>query len=158
MDIDNELRKKLLNFSVGNKKDPTACIVYIYLLMYAKFKDGIINGIELKRGQCLTSFRMLSNATGITERGVRTAVKKLIAEKYIKQHSTNHYTIFTICSYDMTDRHKTKNKTDKKSPNPSYEAQNEQDIQRYNELTDVLISGQRELTAEEKDFFNNFRR
>lgn len=108
MNIDNELRKKFNSFSIDEKKDPVALTVWVYLVINANYQNSIVNGIEILCGQCLTSFRKLSSMTGLSERQVRTAIDKLIKHKYIKQQSTHHYTIFTVCNYNTSNKSKAK--------------------------------------------------
>lgn len=157
MNIDSELRKELLYFSVGNKKDPTAFIVYTSLLCKANHSDTVISDnktedtITINRGQTMTSFRKLSEETGLSEQQVRTAVKKLISAKYITQRSTRYYTIFTLCHYDRktnTGSAEKQKKTDKSiKPNAA-------DRQRYLQLCEKISHSP--LTDEEKEFFNNY--
>lgn len=167
MNIDNELRQELNGFSVGGKKDPTAYNIYTYLLMNAVYSDTTINGISLHRGQCLTSRRRLSEDTELSERQVRTAISKLVTAKYIEQHTTRNYTIFTVCNYDKpcSVKSNTRTKTKKngnynKSDNTLAQAaesitDSEEAAKRYELISDKLMNGI-PLTDEEDEFFNNY--
>lgn len=164
MNIDSELRKELLYFSVGNKKDPTAFIVYTYLLCKANHSDTVISDnktedtITINRGQTITSFRKLSEETGLSEQQVRTAVKKLISAKYITQRSTRYYTIFTLCHYDRktntgsAEKQKKNGKSIK--PHAGGNIPSAADRQRYLQLCEKISHSP--LTDEEKEFFNNY--
>ena len=147
MNIDNDLRQELNGFSIENRKDPAAYIVYTHLIVNANYE----NSDKVKRGQILTSFRKLSEETGLSERQIRTAVKKLITAKYITQRSTRYYTIFTLCHYDRkaTDSTTAKQKKNSKSIKP-----NAADRQRYLDLCKKISHSP--LTQEEKEFFNNY--
>lgn len=132
--------------------------------MYANFKDNSINGVEIKRGQFLTSVSILAEKTGLSEKNVRTAIQKLIGAGYIKKYSTKKYTILTMCHYDK--KHDKKKNTDVKDKQPeekqdSPNVDNEQDIinkqeKRLQELRGKAMAGT--LTPEEAEEFNNWRR
>lgn len=164
MNIDNDFRNELLNFHIDGANYQSCFQLYVYLLMYAKFEDGNINGIELKRGQCLTSITKLSEKTGLSEQNVRTAIKKLIEAGYIKKYSTKKYTILTMCHYDKKyEKKKNADVKDKqlKDKQDSPNVDNEQDIinkqeKRLQELREKAMAGT--LTPEEAEEFNNWRR
>ena len=151
--IDYRLREELLNFKINGKFNSTEFTVYTYLLMTAQYEDNTINGILLKCGQTLTSIRKLSANTGLTEKTVRVAIKNLISNGYIEQHSTRHYTIFTLCHYTKSDN-KGISKPDKEvSDTNQTDKQAREDY--YNELVQKYIKGT--LTAKEKEIFDNWR-
>lgn len=164
MNIDNDFRSELLNFHIDGANYQNCFQLYVYLLMYAKFEDGCINGIELKRGQCLTSITKLSEKTGLSEQNIRTAIKKLIEAGYIKKYATKKYTILTMCHYDKKyDKKKNADVQDKypKEQQGSPNCNKEQDIinkqeSRLQELREKAIAGT--LTPEEAEEFNNWRR
>lgn len=158
MNIDNDLRTELLNFSVDSANYQNCFQLYVYLLMYAKFESGEINGIELKRGQCLTSIATLAEKTKMSERNIRTAIDKLIKYGYIKKYATKKYTIITLCHYDKH-KQESKNKQQNVSNNKDVETntktpQKQTDAERYRYLSEEILK--RDLTAEEKEFFNNY--
>ena len=154
MNIDSNLRCELNSFSIENRKDPTAFIVYTHLLLNANYA----NSNKAQRGQILTSFRKLSEETGLSERQIRTAVKKLISAKYITQRSTRNYTIFTLCRYDRktntgsAEKQKKNGKSIK--PHAGGNIPSAADRQRYSELREKILHSP--LTQEEKEFFNNY--
>ena len=154
MNIDNDLRLELNRFSIGNKKDPVAYNIYTYLIVNANYA----NSDKVNRGQILTSFRKLSEETGLSEQQVRTAVKKLITAKYITQRSTRYYTIFTLCHYDRktntgsAEKQKKNGKSIK--PHAGGNIPSAADRQRYLELSEKILHSP--LTQEEKEFFNNY--
>ena len=93
-------------------KDINVKTIFIHLLLKASYEDSIWNGIEIKRGQVLTSRKHLSEETGLTEQQVRTSLKKLQSTNEITIKSTNRYTLVTIEKYDFyqTNNIKTTNK------------------------------------------------
>ena len=155
INIDNRLREELLFFSVNNKKNVNAFAVYTFLLMKAnhtrsEFRDRKSGGmICVERGQTMTSTPAISGATGLTEKQVRTAVRKLIDTKRISKKSTKHYTIFTLLNYDRASKRK-KEQTESTGNDSGRKADRE-----YYEylLREIQI---RELNDEERDFFNSY--
>jgi hypothetical protein len=57
-------------------------------------------GHEVKRGELITSIGHLSIATGISQRSVRTLLKKFANTGEIEVKTTNKFTIVTICKYE----------------------------------------------------------
>ena len=76
--------------------------LWIYLLVNAQqFGPTRYRGIELKTGQLVTGRKILSKATGLSEREVRTCINRLKATNEISVESTNQYSIITILKYDL---------------------------------------------------------
>lgn len=147
LNVDNRLRRELLNFSINGKPDSKAFTIYTRLLITAQYENGTINGISLQCGQVLTSVRRLSADTGLTEKSVRIAVKHLIENGYIEQLSTKNYTIFTLCHYTTEDKgNSSKQGTDNDKQNrEAY----------HKELKQKAINGT--ITSKEKEILNNWR-
>lgn len=80
-------------------QDVNTLHLYIHLLLNANYKDSLINGIEIKRGQLLTSFRKLSKESGLSEQTIRTCLSKLKVTQQITQQSTHHFSIITLVKY-----------------------------------------------------------
>lgn len=74
--------------------------LFFWLVSDANFIDGNCNGILVKRGQKLTSYRSLITETGLTEREVRTALEKLIKCNHILKTSTNKNQLLTVVEYE----------------------------------------------------------
>ena len=81
-------------------KDSYVLHVFIDLLLHAKYKDGFVGDVEVKRGQVLTSLQTLQLRTGIAPQRLRTVLKKLCRSGEIIKKSTNRYTLITICNYN----------------------------------------------------------
>lgn len=75
--------------------------LFLHCLLEANFKDKKCRGVELKRGQFLTSNDKLRIKTGLTLQQVRTAIKKLKSTGEITTKSTNRNTIITVVNYDF---------------------------------------------------------
>lgn len=156
MNIDNKLREELLFFSVNGKKNVNAFVVYTFLLMKANHKKAEFRDkrsdkvLCVERGQAMTSINTIAEKTGLTEKQVRTAVDKLIAEKLITKAATKHYTIFTLLHYDTH----TERRAEAKKPETQESGFTEADRLYFEELERKI---RREpLTKEEEAFFNKY--
>lgn len=80
--------------------DVNVCRLFMHFILVANHKDGNWRGIEIKRGQRLTSLNKLESETGLTKSQIRTAIKKLISTNEIAQESHSQHTVFTVVNYD----------------------------------------------------------
>ena len=81
-------------------KVPGMLHLFMHLILMANFKEGMWQGIIVKRGQLITSRNRLSRETGLTEKEVRTGLKRLQRTGEIVIKATNQYSMITICNYD----------------------------------------------------------
>jgi DNA-binding transcriptional MerR regulator len=93
-----KIHRKFLEWEWFNKSE--AVHLFMYMLLKANHKDGKWQGIEVKRGQFISSLGNISNATGISVQTIRTILKKLEKTNEIEIKSTSQFTIVTISKYD----------------------------------------------------------
>jgi DNA-binding transcriptional MerR regulator len=93
-----KIHRKFLEWEWFNKSE--AVHLFMYMLLKANHKDGKWQGIEVKRGQFISSLGNISNATGISVQTIRTILKKLENTNEIELKSTSQFTIVTISKYD----------------------------------------------------------
>jgi len=93
-----KIHRKFLDWEWFNKSE--AVHLFVYMLLKANHKDGKWQGIEVKRGQFISSLGNISNATGISIQTIRTILKKLEKTNEIELKSTSQFTIVTICKYE----------------------------------------------------------
>jgi len=74
--------------------------VFMYLLLNANHRNKKWRGVTVKRGQTLTGRIKISEATGISQQSVRTALSNLITTNEITIEPTNRFSIITICNYN----------------------------------------------------------
>ena len=74
--------------------------LFIHLLLMANYSDKEWENITIKRGQLVTSRQSLSKETGLSEKMVRTLLKKLVQTGEIEMYSTNKHTLITVTKYD----------------------------------------------------------
>ena len=81
--------------------DPKMLGLWVHLLFKANYEDKRWHGIEVKRGQMVTSLASLSELTGLSVRSLRTCLSRLEDTGEIEMKSTNKYRIITICKYSL---------------------------------------------------------
>ncbi len=94
-----KIDRKILNW--GWYTDHKTFHLFLYLLLKANWKDGNWKGNEIKRGQLITGRLKMSADTGLSEREIRTSLKRLATTKEITQKTTSKFSIITICKYDV---------------------------------------------------------
>lgn len=93
-----KIHRKFLDWEWFNKSE--AVHLFIYMLLKANHKSGKWQGIDIERGQFISSLGNISNATGISLQTIRTILKKLEKTNEIELKSTNQFTLVTICKYE----------------------------------------------------------
>lgn len=73
---------------------------FIYLLLTAGHSERKYRGIQLQRGEIITSTPTMMKDTKLSEQQIRTCIKRLKSTGEITCKSTNKFTIITICNYD----------------------------------------------------------
>ena len=74
--------------------------LFVYLLLKANIEDKNWRGIEVKRGQLITSLTTIQKETHLSKQIIRTCLKRLISTQEITQEVTHKYTLITICNYE----------------------------------------------------------
>lgn len=128
-----KIHRKFLDWQWFEKSE--AVHLFIYLLLKANHKDSQWQGIDIKRGQFISSLGKISTDTGISLQSIRTLLNKFEKTNEIELKSTNKFTIVTICKYECyqdeneetnkqltnkqqtTNKQLTTNKNDKKEKN-----------------------------------------
>jgi len=93
-----KIHRKFIDWEWFNKSE--AVHLFIYMLLKANHKEGKWQGIDIKRGQFISSLGNISNATGISLQTIRTILKKLEKTNEIEVKSTSQYTLVTISKYE----------------------------------------------------------
>jgi DNA-binding transcriptional MerR regulator len=93
-----KLHRKFLDWEWFNKSE--AVHLFLYMLIKANHKDGKWQGVDVKRGQFISSLGNISNATGLSIQVIRTNLKRLEKTSEILVKSTSQFTIVTICKYE----------------------------------------------------------
>jgi DNA-binding transcriptional MerR regulator len=93
-----KIHRKFLDWEWFNKSE--AVHLFMYLVLKANHKDGQWQGIDVNKGQFITSFGKISTDTGISLQTIRTLIKKFEKSNEINIQTTNKYSVITICKYD----------------------------------------------------------
>ena len=93
-----KIHRKFLDWEWFNKSE--AVHLFMYLVLKANHKDGQWQGIDIKKGQFVTSFGKISSDTGISLQTIRTLLKKFEKTNEINIKTTNKFTIVTLCKYE----------------------------------------------------------
>lgn len=93
-----KLHRKFLDWEWFNKSE--AVHLFLYMLLKANHKDGKWQGVDVKRGQFISSLGNISSATGLSIQVIRTNLKRLEKTSEIVVKSTSQFTIVTICKYE----------------------------------------------------------
>ena len=80
--------------------EPNMVALFIHILLSANYEAKRWKGIEIERGQFITSLQSLSDAIGVSVMKVRTCLKRLEETGEITTKTTNKYSVITICKYD----------------------------------------------------------
>ena len=113
------------------RDDPNTFSVFSFFLTNARHEPGSWKGIRLNPGQLITSYEHISTITGISMRGVRTALDDhLIATGYVSKKTTNKFTIITVENWDFWQSKDNKNdkQSDKHSVTPATTNKNVKNI------------------------------
>ena len=94
-----KLHRQLLNWEWYNDVNTTR--VFLHLLIVANHKDNKWRGIDIKRGQRLTSISALASETNLSIKNIRTSIKRLKSTNEVASHSTAQHTVFTMVNYDL---------------------------------------------------------
>ena len=74
--------------------------LFIHCLIKANFEDTEWRGMEIKRGQFVTSISSLANATGLSVKQTRNALEKLENTGETANKTSNKYTLITVTCYE----------------------------------------------------------
>lgn len=102
---DNEYIKvfrKMLNWEWYTDVNTTK--LFLHCLLKANWRDTKWRGIDLKRGQFVTSLPSLSKETGLSLREVRTALNHLQATGEVTGKIYPKFRVITVNSYDEFQR------------------------------------------------------
>lgn len=75
--------------------------VFIFLLARANIRTSSMSGRIIKRGQVVTSYPKIAEATGMSVSSARRAIENLVSTGEIITEPTNKYNLITIVKYEM---------------------------------------------------------
>lgn len=93
-----KLHRKILDWEWYD--DTNVVRLFLHFLLTANTKDNRWHGIEIKKGQLVTSIATLSEQLGLSIKQIRTAIDKLKGTNEIAIKTTNKFSLVTICKYE----------------------------------------------------------
>ena len=124
---------------------PEMVQLFLYLLLSANHKATKWQGIEIKRGEVVTSTAKISADTGLSVQVVRTCLNRLKSTSEITSRATSQYTIITICRYasyisEPKTINKATNKLGNKQATNKQQASNKQLTTNKNDKNDSIYT------------------
>ena len=86
--------------SWGWFKDPFTAHLWEYLRLSANWDEAVFKGKPVRRGELVTSYPAMAEATGMSVQNVRTAIRHLKQTGEIEMKSFRDFSIVTIVNYD----------------------------------------------------------
>ena len=74
--------------------------VFLFCLLKANHRSEKWHGVEIEKGQFITSYEKVAHSTGLTIQNVRTALNKLKSTHELTYQTTRQYTIITIKNWN----------------------------------------------------------
>ena len=92
------LQRQILDWEWWSDSKTTR--LWITILLLANYEDKKWKGIDIKRGQFVTSISSLSKYSGLSAQSVRTSLQHLESTGEITRTTTKKYTLITVEKYN----------------------------------------------------------
>lgn len=93
-----KLYRSMLNWEWYS--DINVKILFLHLLLKCNYEPKKWQGINIDRGQFVTSIKNLSSEVGLGEKQVRIALKKLQKTGEIEVKTTNKFTLINVVNFN----------------------------------------------------------
>jgi hypothetical protein len=112
-----KLFRQIVNWEWYN--DSQTLHLFLHLILKANHQENSWQGQTIQRGQLITGRLKLSKETGISQRSIRTCLRRLKATNEITTKTTSRFSLITIVNYEyyQSDTNKATNKTTNKQSN-----------------------------------------
>lgn len=132
--------------------DPATCHLFLHLLVKANYCTGYRQGVEIGRGQYLTSIRILSVETGLSVRQVRTSLKRLFSTQEVTQEMTRgvtqQFSLLTIVNYDF---YQSRNNDSDTESDTESDAQNDTQATQQRHSNDTALKNNKNINNSKKE-------
>ena len=81
-------------------KDLVVKSVFFHCLFRANYQDTQWNGIAIKRGQFITSYKKMAEECGLSVKQIRRAISALTRTHEIEYEGHSKYSVITVVKYD----------------------------------------------------------
>ena len=124
-----KIHRKLLDWEWF--EDNNTFKLFMYLLLKVNHENAKWRGVEIKRGETITSIEALAKSTTLTFQQVRTSLTKLKSTGEITIKTTNKYTLIELVKYGVyqigdDENNKQDNKQDNKQITNKQQTNNKQ--------------------------------
>ena len=141
---------------------PEMVAMWINLLLRAAHEDTDCHGVTIRRGQLLTSRRILARQTGLSERQVRTCLSRLKTTHEVTiettEQPTQRATIITLCRFeDYQDKRPSNRPSERPSNRPTKRPQNDPYNKEDKKETSILTNVRIEVKKDSSDKFVKFQ-
>lgn len=82
-------------------QEPSVVMVFLDLLLHARYEDSWFKGVRVKRGENVNSIRTMAQRLGMSVNTVQSALKKLVASGEITRTAYKYGMKTTINNYDI---------------------------------------------------------
>lgn len=123
------------------RDSPKHVAVYLDLLLNANHKEKKYRGKIIKRGQLTTSYKAISDRTGVSIRSIRTVLRDLKSTHEVTHENMRHYSIITISKWDdyqLVDTRDDILTTSKRQPSDNLTTTNKND-NNYNNVNKCVL-------------------
>ena len=121
-------------------QNPNTFRVFLHCLLMANFTEGRFEGMDIKRGQFVTSLPSLSDQTSLSIRQVRVALDHLIMTGELTSKAFSKFRIITVVNYDKYqsgDRQNDSQMTAKRQTNDRQMTDKCQQYKKNNNVTSI---------------------
>jgi len=108
--------------------DVNVCRIFLHLLLTANFENKKWQGIDISRGQVITSLEKLGKSTSLSIQQTRTALTKLKSTHEITIKSTKLHTFITLTNYNLYQDKIIESNTPDNTPNNNSSTDEQQSI------------------------------
>lgn len=84
----------------GWYQDSKVLHLFLHLLIKASTTNRVYRGVKLKKGQLITSYRLLAEQTGLSVQNVRTVLAKLESTHEIQVQNQQNFTLITVKKWE----------------------------------------------------------
>lgn len=131
---------------------------FIHCLLTANFKFKKWRGMDIQRGQFVSTWGNLADDNELTVQECRTIVKKLVETGEIIQTSTNRNIIITVCKYDTYQAFEAGNNEEATTNQQAANNQSTSDQQSTNNQSTTTEEGKEGKEEEEYIYLREFQK
>ena len=113
-------------------QNPNTFRVFLHCLLMANYTDGRFEGMDIKRGQFVTSLPNLAKQTSLSVQQVRTSLAHLKSTGEITDSSTSKFRVITVVKYDQYQQDNRQNNSQSTGEQQASNRQSTGEQQQYN--------------------------